>query len=155
MSRRITGKASAEQVAEATLRYHRCSAQKARLVVDQIRGRRVNDALALLRFSPKAASGAIEKLVKSAVANAGKAGERKVDVDALYVGEAQVGPGPSFKRFRGRAFGRAFPVLHRSCHITVKLMAPPGAVRAAGGRRGKAAGKAAPAAGKAADSPQG
>jgi len=151
MSRKIAGKATAEQVAEATLKYHRCSAQKARLVVDQIRGRRVNDALALLQNSPKGASTAIEKLVKSAVANAGRSGERRVDVDALFVGEAQVGPGPSLKRFRGRAFGRAFQILHRSCHITVKLMAPPGAVRAAGGRRGKPAGTAA----RPADSPQG
>jgi large subunit ribosomal protein L22 len=107
-------------VAKATLRYHRGSAQKARLVIDQIRGRNVNDALGLLRFSPKTASRAIEKLLSSAVANAGQGGE-KVDVDTLYVGEAYVGPGPSFKRVRGRAFGRAFRILHRTCHITVKL----------------------------------
>jgi large subunit ribosomal protein L22 len=82
----------------------------------------VNDALGLLRFSPKVASRAIEKLLSSAVANAGQAGE-KLDVDTLYVGEAYVGPGPSFKRVRGRAFGRAFRILHRTCHITVKLRA--------------------------------
>jgi len=109
-------------VAEATLRYHRGSAQKARLVLDQIRGRNVNDALGLLRFSPKVASGPIEKLLRSAVANAERA-EEKVDVDTLYVAESYAGPGPTLKRFRGRAFGRAFRILHRSCHITVKLKA--------------------------------
>jgi large subunit ribosomal protein L22 len=117
-------------VAHATLRYHRGSAQKARLVVDQIRGRGVNEALALLHYSPKTASRAIEKLLKSAVANAGQAGE-KVDVDTLYVGEAFVGPGPSFRRARGRAFGRAFRILHRTCHITVKLNAKRAPVPAA------------------------
>src|SRR6185436_14968113 len=78
-------------VAEATLRYHRGSAQKARLVLDQIRGRNVNDALGLLRFSPKVASGPIEKLLRSAVANAERA-EEKVDVDTLYVAESYAGP---------------------------------------------------------------
>ena len=124
-------------VAMATLRYFRCSPQKARLVVDQIRGRNVNEALVVLRHSPKAASRAIEKLVRSAVANAAQAPE-KVDVDTLMVGEAQVGPGPSFKRFRGRAFGRAFQILHRTCHVTVKLTGP---------RRAEPAVAAAPAAG--------
>jgi large subunit ribosomal protein L22 len=117
-----SAKPIAPPVAQATLRYHRGSAQKARLVIDQIRGRNVNDALGLLRYSPKSASRAIEKLLSSAVANAGQAGE-KVDVDTLFVGEAYVGPGPSFKRVRGRAFGRAFRILHRTCHITVKLRA--------------------------------
>ena len=120
----MTSTKQAEQppVAHATLRYHRGSAQKARLVIDQIRGRGVNEALSLLHFSPKTASRAIEKLLKSAVANAGQGGD-KVDVDTLYVGEAYVGPGPSFRRARGRAFGRAFRILHRTCHITVKLAA--------------------------------
>src|SRR5437867_8317715 len=111
-------------VAQATLMHHRGSAQKARLVLDQIRGRNVNDALGLLRFSPKVASNPLEKLLRSAVANAERA-EEKVDVDTLYVAEAQAGPGPSLKRFRGRAFGRAFRVLHRSCHITLRLKAKP------------------------------
>ncbi len=110
-------------VAEATLRYYRCSPQKARLVVDQIRGKNVNDALGLLRFSPKGSSRAIEKLLRSAVANAEHTTE-KMDVDTLFVGEAFVGPGPTYKRFRGRAFGRAFRILHRTCHITLRLSAP-------------------------------
>src|SRR5437867_10268148 len=109
-------------VAQATLMHHRGSAQKARLVLDQIRGRNVNDALGLLRFSPKVASNPLEKLLRSAVANAERS-EEKVDVDTLYVAEAYAGPGPTLKRFRGRAFGRAFRILHRSCHITLKLKA--------------------------------
>jgi large subunit ribosomal protein L22 len=117
-----TRQASEKPIAEASLRYYRCSAQKARLVVDQIRGKGVNEALGVLHFSPKVASKAIEKLLRSAVANAERGGE-KVDADTLYVGQAYVGPGPSFKRFRGRAFGRAFRILHRTCHITVKLKA--------------------------------
>jgi len=117
-----SAKSTSPPVAQATLRYHRGSPQKARLVIDQIRGRNVNDALGLLKHSPKVASRAIEKLLSSAVANAGQAGE-KVDVDTLFVGEAYVGPGPSFKRVRGRAFGRAFRIIHRTCHITVKLRA--------------------------------
>ena len=111
-------------VAQATLRYHRGSAQKARLVLDQIRGRNVNDALGLLRFSPKVASGPIEKLLKSAVANI-------MNIPDQQVGkESYAGPGPTLKRFRGRAFGRAFRILHRSCHITVKLKAKASASRA-------------------------
>jgi len=145
-------------VAEATLRYYRCSPQKARLVVDQIRGKNVNQALGLLRFSPKGSSRAIEKLLRSAVANAEHAAE-KVDVDTLRVGEVFVGPGPTYKRFRGRAFGRAFRILHRTCHITLRLSAPgyveepkmeplpdaveaetpPAAKSAAGGKKGTAA----------------
>jgi len=114
--------AATQQVSKATLRYHRGSAQKARLVVDQIRGRNVNDALELLDHSPKAVARPIGKLLRSAVANA-EHGEEKVDIDTLFVGEAYVGGGPMLKRFRGRAFGRAFQILHRTCHITLKLSA--------------------------------
>jgi large subunit ribosomal protein L22 len=121
-----------ETVAQATLKYHRGSAQKMRLVVDQLRGRNVNQALALLRFSPKEAARPLEKLLRSAVANAVH-GEERIDVDTLFVGEACVGPGPSLKRVRGRAFGRAFRILHRTCHVTLKLGAktPGGAVKVA------------------------
>lgn len=110
-------------ISSATLRHHRGSPQKARLVIDQIRGKNVNDALTILRHSPKIASRAVEKLLRSAVANA-ETGEERVDADTLRVGEAQVGPGPSLKRFRGRAFGRAFQILHRTCHITLRLVGP-------------------------------
>ena len=139
-------KARPEIVAEATLRHHRGSAQKMRLVVDQIRGRKVDEALALLKFSPKDASRPLEKLVKSAVANAVH-GEERIDVDTLFVGEAYVGPGPSLKRVRGRAFGRAFRILHRTCHVTVKLGRKGSAARARGAAATGAAGTAKPAGG--------
>ena len=113
---------AAETVSEATLRHHRGSAQKMRLVIDQIRGRNVDEALGLLRCSAKEVARPIEKLLRSAVANATSA-EEKRDVDTLFVGEAYVGPGPSLKRVRGRAFGRAFRILHRTCHVTLKLSA--------------------------------
>ena len=114
--------ANSETVSAATLRHHRGSAQKMRLVIDQIRGRNVDEALGLLRCSAKEVARPIEKLLRSAVANAVSA-EEKRDVDTLFVGEAYVGPGPSLKRVRGRAFGRAFRILHRTCHVTVKLSA--------------------------------
>ncbi len=111
----------------AHLKYYRCSPQKARLVIDQIRGKNVNEALSVLRFSPKYVSKAIEKLLRSAVANAEQASE-KIDIDSLYVGKAYVGGGPTFKRFRGRAFGRAFRILHRTSHISLGLMSKRGAI---------------------------
>ncbi|MFQ5701666.1 MAG: 50S ribosomal protein L22 [Acidobacteriota bacterium] len=112
-------------VSKATLKYYRCSPQKARLVADQIRGLDVNGAMSLLQLSPKAVARPMEKLLRSVVANA-EAGEERIDVDTLYVGEVFVGQGPTFKRFRGRAFGRAFMILHRTCHITIKLFGPRG-----------------------------
>ena len=81
-----------------------------------------DEALGLLRCSAKEVARPIEKLLRSAVANAASA-EEKRDVDTLFVGEAYVGPGPSLKRVRGRAFGRAFRILHRTCHVTLKLSA--------------------------------
>lgn len=117
-----TSSIAAEMVSEATLRHHRGSAQKMRLVIDQIRGRNVDEALGLLQCSAKEVARPIAKLLRSAVANAVSA-EEKRDVDTLFVGEAYVGPGPSLKRVRGRAFGRAFRILHRTCHVTLKLSA--------------------------------
>ncbi len=147
-----TTAAMEETASSAMLRYYRCSPQKAKLVVDQIRGRNVNAALALLRHSPKAASRAIGKLLKSAVANAEKGGSQRVDIDSLFVAEAWVGPGPSLTRSRGRAFGRAFPIKHRMCHIRLRLAAkmaqdeavPVGRADAAEGGTAKAGGASAP-----------
>jgi large subunit ribosomal protein L22 len=96
------------------------SPQKTRLVVDQIRGKRVEEALSILRFSPRAAAREIEKLLRSAVANAEQREER-VDVDRLRVSRAAVDPGPSLKRVRFRAMGRAFRILKRSCHVSLEL----------------------------------
>ena len=138
-------------ISRATLRHFGTSPQKVRLVVDQVRGLGVEEALGLLRYSPKASARELERLLKSAVANAEQREER-VDVDALKISRAFVDPGPTQKRIRFRSMGRAFRIHKRACHVTFELdlkgrkPAPP--VRAAGKAQaadGAAAGaKAAP-----------
>lgn len=103
----------------ATAKYVRVSPRKARLVADQIRGRHIDDARSLLRFSPRAVSVEIGKLVESAAANA----EANHDLigDEMVVHEIRVDEGPTLKRFRPRAQGRATPIHKRTCHISVAL----------------------------------
>lgn len=103
--------------ARATTRFSRLTAQKARLVVDLIRGKSVEAALGILEYTPKRAARTVSKTLRSAVANA-EHGQR-VDVDALYVKRAWVDEGPTAKRFTPRAHGRATPIFKRSSHITV------------------------------------
>jgi large subunit ribosomal protein L22 len=103
--------------AKAIHRYARTSAQKARLVVDLIRGKSVEQALGILEFTPKKAARFVAKTLKSAVANA-EHGQR-VDVDKLYVKQVFVDEGPTAKRFLPRAHGRATPLFKRTSHITV------------------------------------
>lgn len=108
--------------ATAIARGVRMSPRKMRLVIDQIRGKDVNEAYAILQFSKKKASASIDKLLKSAVANAAyRAGEvgETLDVDDLFVIEAYVDEGRTLRRWRPRAYGRATPVLKRSSHVTV------------------------------------
>jgi large subunit ribosomal protein L22 len=105
--------------ARASTRYARLTAQKARLVVDMIRGRAVEDALGILAFTPKRGAKIVAKTLRSAVANA-EHGQR-VDVDALYVKRAYVDEGPTGKRFLPRAHGRATPVFKRTSHITIVI----------------------------------
>ena len=107
-------------LARARLRYLRRSPQKARLIVDTIRGQAVGEALSRLRFSRKAASRDIEKLLKSAIDNA-KQKQEGVDVDRLFVSRVYVDEGPTQKRIRPRAQGRAFQILKRSCHLTIEV----------------------------------
>ena len=107
-------------ITQARLRFLKTSAQKTRLVVDQIRGRRVEEALSILHFSPKIVSKDLEKLLRSAVANA-QQGERRVDVDELYVSKASVDGGPIEKRIRVRSMGRVFRIMKRQCHVTLQL----------------------------------
>lgn len=98
------------------------SPRKMRLVIDEIRGKNVNEAYGILRFSKKAASEPIDKVLHSAVSNAVyKADEQGdvLDVDELYVKEAYVDQGPTLKRWRARAFGRATSIRKRSSHVTV------------------------------------
>ena len=104
----------------ARLRYLQASPQKVRLVADMIRGRKVQEAVYLLQMSKKRAAGDIDKLLKSAVANAEHADEQ-VDVDRLYVKEIFVDGGPTLKRIRAAPMGRAFRILKRQSHITIKL----------------------------------
>lgn len=95
------------------------SAQKARLVVDQIRGLSAESAVELLQFSTKMAAKYVKKVVDSAIANAQE--NAGVDLDDLYVKEIFVDGGPMTKRFQARARGRANEILKRTCHISVKL----------------------------------
>jgi large subunit ribosomal protein L22 len=104
---------------KAKLRYARVGTQKARVVADLVRGKDVNEAIKSLTFMKKKSAFMIKKLIESAVANAE---DRKViDVDNLYVKAITVDQGPSMKRFRPRAQGRAFPVLKKMSHINVVL----------------------------------
>jgi large subunit ribosomal protein L22 len=104
----------------ATLRHHQASAQKVRLVVDLIRGLDVESAATILRGTRKAAAKTVEKLLKSAIANAENR-DQNVDVGKLYVKEAFVDGGPSLKRIQANTMGRAFRILKRQSHITLKL----------------------------------
>ncbi len=105
---------------KAVARYMRISPRKVRVVADLIRGKDLEDALRILSFSPKRASGVLEKVLKSAVANAEVAPHIE-DVDALYVKAIYVDGGPVLKRIRPRAMGRAYLIRKRTSHITVVL----------------------------------
>jgi len=95
----------------------RISSRKVKLVIDLIRGKNIGEAFAILRLTPKAASPIVEKILKSAVANAEH--NYNMDVEKLYVKEVYVGEGPTLKRFRPRAQGRATQILKRTSHTTV------------------------------------
>lgn len=109
----------------ATVRYVRTSAQKAKLVLDLIRGRDVNTALATLRFARKGVARDVEKAVRSAVANAQQKEGASGDVDRLYVGACHADQGPSLKRIRAAPMGRAFRILKRTAHLTVTVRERP------------------------------
>lgn len=104
-------------IRKVSLRHVRLSSQKARLVVDLIRGQYVDNALRILQFTPKKGAPLVSKLLKSAVASARDVGG--VDLDALKVSEAWVDMGRTIKRFMPRAQGRATPILKRSAHINL------------------------------------
>lgn len=95
----------------------RISSRKIKLVIDLIRGKDIGEAFAILRLTPRAASPVVEKILKSAVANAEH--NFNMDVEKLYVKEVFVGEGPTLKRFRPRAQGRASQILKRTSHTTV------------------------------------
>jgi large subunit ribosomal protein L22 len=103
----------------ARARYVRATPMKVRRVVDLIRGRSAADALAVLQFAPQAASEPVAKVIASAVANA----ENNLDLDpeTLWISKAYVDEGPTLKRFRPRAQGRAYRIRKRTSHITIEL----------------------------------
>lgn len=103
--------------AKAIARTVRIAPRKVRLVVDLIRGKQVGEAVAILRHTPKAASPVVEKVLKSAVANAEH--NYELDINNLVVSEIFVDEGPTLKRFRPRAQGRASAINKRTSHITV------------------------------------
>src|SRR5262245_63676388 len=131
--------------ARAVARHVRISPMKARRVVDLVRGMPAKDALTVLKFAPQAASEQVYKVLASAMANAEN--NERLDPDSLLVKAAYVDEGPTLKRFRPRAQGRAYRIRKRTCHITIEVES----VVAASGRRpgaptkATAAKKAAPA----------
>ena len=118
--------------AEATARYVRTSAQKAGLVLDLIRGKDVNKALATLKFTRKSIADDIAKVLRSAIANAQNKDGFSGDVDRLYVSACFANQGPSAKRVRPAPMGRAFRVLKRTAHLTVHVSERPERVVAIG-----------------------
>lgn len=103
--------------AKAHARSIRISARKVKLVIDLIRGKQVGEAVAILRHTPKSASPVVEKLLNSAIANADH--NYSMDVNKLFVSEVFVNQGPTMKRFRPRAMGRASRINKRTSHITL------------------------------------
>jgi large subunit ribosomal protein L22 len=125
--------------ARAIARHVRVSPMKARRVINLVRGLPAKEALTVLQFAPQAASEPVYKVLASAIANAEN--NERLDPDSLLVSEAYVDEGPTLKRFRPRAQGRAYRIRKRTCHITVVVESVP----ARQARVAKAAAKAAPA----------
>jgi large subunit ribosomal protein L22 len=111
--------------ASSTNRYVRTSAQKAGLVLDLIRGKKAADALSILRFTKKSVARDIEKTLRSAIANAVMVADRnekrRLDEEVLVVAACHANQGPSFKRVRPAPMGRAYRVIKRTAHITVRV----------------------------------
>ena len=127
---------------QAKHRFARISPRKARLLMDLVRGRDVDDAINLLRFSKQRVSGMIEKVIRSAVANASEQ-EVSPSRNTLFVAQAWVDPGPVIKRFQPKDRGKAYPINKRTSHLVVTVdereegeSAP--LMKTVGGRPGKA-----------------
>jgi large subunit ribosomal protein L22 len=118
--------------AHATAKYVRTSAQKAGLVMDLIRGRDVNLALATLKFARKSVAHDIEKVLRSAIANAQQKEGFGGDVERLYVSACYADQGPSLKRVRPAPMGRAFRIVKRTAHLTVRVAERPVKISAVG-----------------------
>lgn len=107
--------------ARAYLRHFRISPRKVSIVLDMIRGKNVEEALAILKYTPKAACEPLTKLLNSAIANGVNDPAKNMDKGNMYVSECFVCPGPTMKRVRPRAQGRAFTILKRTSHITMAV----------------------------------
>lgn len=105
--------------AKAVARFVRVSPRKVRLVMDEVRGKKVGEALKLLSYSPQKGAAILKKLIDSALANA--TANAEIDVDTLFVKRVFADEGPTLKRFRPRAMGRATRIRKRSSHLTVVL----------------------------------
>lgn len=141
---------AAGKVFRAKHRFAPTSARKARYAVDLVRGLPVNQAMERLQFSPRRASSMVQKVLKSAVANAGQ--NLDVDANRLFVSGARADDGPTDKRMKHRSRGQAFGLLIRHCHISIELREMPEAglpgrskrVRGAGKKKSEAAAGSAP-----------
>ena len=112
-------KANADKRPRAIARYVRISSRKVKIVVDLIRGKKVDDALAILMYTPKSAAPVVEKLLNSAIANAEN--NLNMDRESLYVAEVNANQGPTLTRYWARSHGRADVNLKRSSHNTIVL----------------------------------
>ena len=112
-------KANADKRPRAIARYVRISSRKVKIVIDLIRGKKVDEALAILMYTPKSAAPVVEKLLNSAIANAEN--NLEMNRDTLYVAEVYANQGPTLKRYWARSHGRADQILKRTSHITVIL----------------------------------
>jgi large subunit ribosomal protein L22 len=119
------------QTVRAQAKYVHATARKARLIADLIRGRSVPEARTILAFSTRAVAEDVEKVLRSAIANAESRPDLHWNGDDLYVVTAYVDEGPTLKRHRARARGRVGRIMKRSCHITVELAQSPAAIAAA------------------------
>ena len=119
--------------AKATAKYVRTSAQKAGLVLDLIRGKDVNRALATLKFARKKVAADVAKVLRSAVANAQQQDAFGGDVARLFVSKCHANNGPSQKRVRPAPMGRAFRIVKRTTHLTVEVTERPQVIKAVGG----------------------
>ena len=123
--------------ATATLRYLKASPQKVRLVVDLVRGKKVDEAIRILQFTKKAVAKDLEKLVRSAVANAENK-EANVDTDELVVSKIYVNEGPREKRLLPAPMGRAYQTMSRKSHVTVYVSDEVKAINERSGGKGRA-----------------
>ena len=124
MATRIKEKAAARQAnrdnrPHASVRNVRISSRKVKIVIDLIRGKKADDALAILEFTPKSAAPVVKKLLESAIANAEN--NLSMNRDDLYIAEIYANQGPTYKRYWPRSHGRADMILKRTSHITVVL----------------------------------